>query len=665
MEDEGKRQWLSRQRGRLATANLVNPIGTQESMVERLYGIPIAPPNTYWPQQLPTFHWGATHTGWGSVVYGDGSGFDGDLPELLRCGWAVVQLDANLWPVRALFGPLPGPLQSVGRAERWALLQAVLHCKGMECYVADLFSLVEEGKEWHARHASAKGKHAAIWQKVFEAQEQREEQVPQFRWTPAHKTMEDVLAGRLPLADWIGNQWADHFAKEGARFHRVAASHVQECSNYVERMRNRAKFMAWTLAKISASKRWDEVDTSGAKVKMPKNEDNVKQHDVIFEEHAYVWLPAGGVRCIRCNRTARTAATKRQLQARPCVATPLSQLRAAAATLRDQGKKVLQDALMAPTASPAVEIALQAAERIEAEGPVRKRKQEEQKMPPRAVAPRLAQPQPTTSQEEQQRATSSRHNSEWAAEEEAAEFLFQDTPGEPCQQAEGQQASSARETLAVEVAAPARWQEEGQQAAGSTGPLLQEPLPEPALQEATQCRMPDGGAAGGKRRRIRYKTCLPTTTAGAGEGPGQPEAGGREGGGDGEAPAQPATATAGGGDDPGPPAAEDRCADALGEPAALSPPAAPPSEPAQTHTEMRAESGLRCLAGTASGHQLQTVAQFVFCRVCGAYASRGARRLREECSGPLCPQGSQRDTKRARCRDRLLEARHPTTNVPL
>ena len=105
-----------------------------------------------------------------------------EIPELFRCGWAIIQLDEHLWPVRALHGALPGPLQYVGRAERWAALQALRHCQGMDEYVADLLSLVQEGREWHQRHASSKGKHAAIWRAMLHAQADRQEPPPDFQW---------------------------------------------------------------------------------------------------------------------------------------------------------------------------------------------------------------------------------------------------------------------------------------------------------------------------------------------------------------------------------------------------------------------------------------------------------------------------------------------------
>ena len=120
------------------------------------------------------------------------------------------------------------------------MLQAMLNCEGMQCYVADLFSLVSEGQQWHPRHASAKAKHAAIWRQTFEAQQKREDDVPQFRWTPAHKALDEVLDQHLLVADWAGNLWADYFAKGGLAsiaWRRAKSRSLQAMSNACARVR--------------------------------------------------------------------------------------------------------------------------------------------------------------------------------------------------------------------------------------------------------------------------------------------------------------------------------------------------------------------------------------------------------------------------------------------
>ena len=78
------------------------------------------------------------------MVGTDGSGFESDVPELMQCGWSVVELDIHGWPLRARYGNLPGRLQTVGRAERYAALMAIRAAKRVGRIVVDLKSLEVE-----------------------------------------------------------------------------------------------------------------------------------------------------------------------------------------------------------------------------------------------------------------------------------------------------------------------------------------------------------------------------------------------------------------------------------------------------------------------------------------------------------------------------------------
>ena len=117
--------------------------------------------------------------------------------------------------MRALHGALHRPLQTVGRAERWAALQALLVCDGMVEYVADPAGLVGEGQAWNEKNAKAKGKYATIWRQCFDAQARRDKPPPRFTWAPAHRSLEQVLEQGLPIDRWIGNQWADYLPIKG------------------------------------------------------------------------------------------------------------------------------------------------------------------------------------------------------------------------------------------------------------------------------------------------------------------------------------------------------------------------------------------------------------------------------------------------------------------
>ena len=120
----------------------------------------------------------------------DGSVYDTAWPELCRCGWACVQLRADCVPIRAIFGALPGR-QTVGRAERWAFLQALRHMSYVQFVVTDLASLAKEIGCWDKELASSRGQYADIWRQVFA--ERAGQSKPHGCWCPAHLTVDGYL----------------------------------------------------------------------------------------------------------------------------------------------------------------------------------------------------------------------------------------------------------------------------------------------------------------------------------------------------------------------------------------------------------------------------------------------------------------------------------------
>eukprot|EP00959_Pyramimonas_sp_CCMP1952_P345478 7234701-Pyramimonas_sp.AAC.1 len=94
---------------------------------------PVVPPKVSYG--LEVHYWGdweSDQQSWTSVVYTDGSGLAPGLPEITRCGWGFACLGDNGLPVRGACGPLEGPLQTVGRAERAALFCALKLLRDVE-----------------------------------------------------------------------------------------------------------------------------------------------------------------------------------------------------------------------------------------------------------------------------------------------------------------------------------------------------------------------------------------------------------------------------------------------------------------------------------------------------------------------------------------------------
>ena len=114
------------------------------------------------PDELPVFVWGETEAPWGRRVYSDGSGLFSNSPELRRCGWAVVEVGPGGLPIRARYGGLPGRVQSVPRAERVAIYQALRVSPRNVHVVSDHLSAVQEGQSWNFALAHSSGRHALI-----------------------------------------------------------------------------------------------------------------------------------------------------------------------------------------------------------------------------------------------------------------------------------------------------------------------------------------------------------------------------------------------------------------------------------------------------------------------------------------------------------------------
>ncbi|CAK0807829.1 unnamed protein product [Prorocentrum cordatum] len=114
------------------------------SALDVLYALPMRPAFRPLPARAQAEReWGAIGLPWPSKLYGDGSCLESDFPEERRCGWAVVALTRDLWPYKALFGSLGGPIQSVPRAERVAGLKALQRAQRPATYVTDHLQLQE------------------------------------------------------------------------------------------------------------------------------------------------------------------------------------------------------------------------------------------------------------------------------------------------------------------------------------------------------------------------------------------------------------------------------------------------------------------------------------------------------------------------------------------
>ena len=71
------------------------------------------------------------------------------------------------------------------------------------------------------------------------------------------------MARGVRVTDWLGNQWADCFAKMGANLIKVDDHIVKETKMKLAEAISRAKFVAWTSLHVSITKKWDDLDEQG------------------------------------------------------------------------------------------------------------------------------------------------------------------------------------------------------------------------------------------------------------------------------------------------------------------------------------------------------------------------------------------------------------------
>ncbi|CAK0805455.1 unnamed protein product, partial [Prorocentrum cordatum] len=347
-----------------------------DSELPLAYGLPLLPAM---PPPAPSdnvvIEWSATQVGRPSVVYTDGSAHASQVPEARRCGWAAVALRPDGPPLKAAYGPLPGPRQTVGRAERHACLAPLAQAGSVQVIVSDLQSPVTEGNSWSPTAQSARARHASIWRQLHAAAARRDGPPPRFRWVPAHRSLQQALAEGLRPLGWLGSCWADLFANLGAAETRLPNNTAEALRAELQRALDTATYLGWAAARICQLDLWG-----------PLGEDGRLQRRHVWREpaapklsltrHEYQAISSCGVQCVHCGREAYTAKARALLDCRPCQPTELGRLRA----------RCRQD--RPPASSAAVNASLQAAERLE-----------EEELPPTNGAPTAADCQRRTMQQ--------------------------------------------------------------------------------------------------------------------------------------------------------------------------------------------------------------------------------------------------------------------------
>eukprot|EP00974_Lingulodinium_polyedra_P067589 6545398-Lingulodinium_polyedra.AAC.1 len=73
-------------------------------------------------------------------------------------------------------------------------------------------------------------------------------------------TKEEVAKGIIGYMDWLGNAWADFFAKQGAERHRAAPSDVEALKASMGFALRWGRAVSWSLEHIVGSGRWEDKE---------------------------------------------------------------------------------------------------------------------------------------------------------------------------------------------------------------------------------------------------------------------------------------------------------------------------------------------------------------------------------------------------------------------
>ena len=194
------------------------------------------PPNKWFdtdpvPEEMPEHQLGDLRS-WlaGGLFFSDGSGGENSSdPRIRRAGWGVVQM-ADLHPPGvlkiALWGPLPGPRQTVPRAELFAFtrfIEKIAELKveaDTELWVDCKYLTTTWGKGPAGFKPAACN--ADLWERVWQAYSQLRCRMAINRVWRSHVEDLHIALGLISPEHVVGNSYADEAARRGAKEHKIS-----------------------------------------------------------------------------------------------------------------------------------------------------------------------------------------------------------------------------------------------------------------------------------------------------------------------------------------------------------------------------------------------------------------------------------------------------------
>ena len=160
---------------------------------------------------------------YGGDLFTDGSGgANTEDPRTRRCGWAVVAAcqgpDGGARCIGALWGTLGEGIQTVPRAELYAVYMAIKHSTGTTTIYSDCKYVVDGFHK--GKGLTIHGSHGDLWSLLWEACQARTGQVTVVK-VKAHTDEDAVQEGRISKYHQQGHRISDTYAGEGAKMHQV------------------------------------------------------------------------------------------------------------------------------------------------------------------------------------------------------------------------------------------------------------------------------------------------------------------------------------------------------------------------------------------------------------------------------------------------------------
>ncbi|CAK0795946.1 unnamed protein product, partial [Prorocentrum cordatum] len=237
------------------------------------------------PEELPEFEWGLEGQAWGQQLFVDGSGRHSSFVE-------------------------------VRRSERYGGMRPIQLGRPPVHVLSDHMSFVQEVHEWQGRHTRPRAQHAIVWRQIAATVEGSGVPMPTAERVRANRELEDAVLADGTAFRYVGNFWADVFAKMGSASIMVSEVHVRACEIQLRDVREAMRHVAWAAERavrlsVGGSAAVPQQVAKVAQVGMKAPELSIVAHDI-------KQLTNGVLKCAVCYRFATTKASLQTVCCSPC-----------------------------------------------------------------------------------------------------------------------------------------------------------------------------------------------------------------------------------------------------------------------------------------------------------------------------------------------------------